>query len=150
MEIFHEQFGIQPIVPNAFYRFVGQNNAKAEYDDAKQGVHRGSKNHNPDASGGKQDEAGKSIAVAPLWIYFKATDFGWMLTGTVMKQKCSDGAPLLDVEKKINLVSPKYTVRQILLKYYESNKDVFESIASRSGVEEWKILTVSFGLWGHL
>lgn len=149
VEIFHKQFGIQSIVPDAFYRFVELNNAKAEYDNAKKGEHCGSKNHNPNASGCKQDEPGKSIAAAPLWIYFKAMDFGWMLTGTVMDQRCSDGAPLLDVEKKINLVSPKYTVRQILLNYYESNKDVFERLASHSGVEEWKVLTVSFGLWDN-
>lgn len=140
---------ITPLERNAYYRFTAK---IKEYEDAECGIFQRSQNHRDSGFYERDnsiDEMGKSVAIGPLFIYFVDRPISFLLKGDLVDGKCSDGAPLLKVNKNLKLVSKSMSTRELLTAFYEQNQSVFKSTAQNADVSEVDLFNLSLGIWNN-
>ena len=144
MEEYYKIIGISSIAENAYLRFVPHDNADAEYKDAIKGIYRTSINHRNDTH-----EPGKSVSFGPFFNYFVNRPCVLVMRGDLLKNKCSDGAPLLAINENLEVVGSMLTSDQALKIFYEKNKDTFQRFAKNARVSVVSLFLISLGLWDN-
>ncbi|MBT4489102.1 MAG: hypothetical protein HOK30_22890 [Rhodospirillaceae bacterium] len=132
---------LEPIEPDTYYRFTTNN---SEYKEAKLGKFCVSSNHRTSAP-----EKGKSVLNGPYFDYFLNRKWSFLLKGNLIDEKCSDGAPLLEVNENLVLASEIMTIPEILTKFYDRNSATFRSASQDSGVPELDLFILSLGHWDN-